>query len=88
MANRARLSTCRLPAAKEVRFTLERAGTYHYWATTTGMPLPFRGASDTQLSGAIVVDPAQGAIEADRVLVITDWTSLTREQLKTHRERR
>ena len=47
--------------SKEVRFTLDRAGTYHYWATTTGMPLPFRGASDTQLSGAIVVDPADGA---------------------------
>jgi manganese oxidase len=68
--------------SEEVRFTLERAGTYHYWATTTGMPLPFRGASDTQLSGAIIVDPARGTIEADRVLVITDWTSLTREQLK------
>jgi FtsP/CotA-like multicopper oxidase with cupredoxin domain len=66
---------------KEVRFTLGRAGTYHYWATTTGMPLPFRAASDTQLSGAIVVDPADGAVEADRVLVITDWTSVTREQL-------
>ncbi len=68
---------------KEVRFTLDRAGTYHYWATTTGMPLAYRGAPDTQLSGALVVDPAQGETEADRVLVITDWTSLTREQLKT-----
>ncbi len=67
---------------KDVRFTLDRAGTYHYWGTTTGMPLPFRGAPDTQLSGALVVDPAEGAPEADRVLVITEWTSLTREQLK------
>ena len=52
-----------VPAAgsREVRFTLDRAGTYHYWATTTGMPLPFRGASDTQLSGALVVDPAEAA---------------------------
>ena len=24
---------------------------------TTGMPLPFRGADDTQLSGAFIVDP-------------------------------
>jgi FtsP/CotA-like multicopper oxidase with cupredoxin domain len=68
---------------QEVRFLLDRAGTYHYWATTTGMPLVFRGAPDTPLSGALVVDPVQGAPEADRVLVITDWTSLTREQLKT-----
>jgi FtsP/CotA-like multicopper oxidase with cupredoxin domain len=67
---------------KEVRFTLDRPGTYHYWGTTTGMPLPFRGAHDTQLSGALVVDPAEGAPGADRVLVISDWTSLTREQLK------
>ena len=51
-----------VPAAgtREVRFTLDRAGTYHYWATTTGMPLPFRGASDTQLSGALVVDRRRG----------------------------
>ena len=71
------------PGRREVRFTLGRAGTYHYWATTTGMPLPFRGASDTQLSGALVVDPAPRLTpEADRVLVITDWTSLTRDELK------
>ena len=51
-----------VPAAgsREVRFTLGRAGTYHYWATTTGMPLLFRGASDTQLSGAFVVDRRRG----------------------------
>ena len=35
-----------------------RAGTYHYWATSTGMPLVFRAVGDTQLSGAFVVDPA------------------------------
>ena len=74
-----------VPAAgsREVRFTLDRAGTYHYWGTTTGMPLPFRGASDTQLSGALVVDRAEADADADRVLVITDWTDLTIEQLKT-----
>jgi manganese oxidase len=72
-----------VPAAssREVRFTVERAGTYHYWGTTTGMPLPFRGASDTQLSGALVVDRADADADADRVLVITDWTSLTRDEL-------
>ncbi len=73
-----------VPAAgsREVRFTIDRAGTYHYWGTTTGMPLPFRGASDTQLSGALVVDRADADAAADRVLVITDWTSLTRDELK------
>ncbi len=66
---------------REVRFKSGGAGTYHYWATTTGMPLPFRGAGDTQLSGAFIVDPAEGS-EPDRVLVITEWTSLTNEQLR------
>jgi FtsP/CotA-like multicopper oxidase with cupredoxin domain len=67
---------------REVRFASGAAGTYHYWATTTGMPLSFRATSDSQLSGAFIVDPAEGAAENDRVLVITEWTSLTREQLR------
>jgi FtsP/CotA-like multicopper oxidase with cupredoxin domain len=71
------------PASSQVvRFTLARAGTFHYWATTTGMPLMFRGAADTQLSGALVVDAPEADPLADRVLVITEWTSLTREQLQ------
>ena len=68
--------------AREIRFRSGRAGTYHYWATTTGMPLPFRAVNDTQLSGAFIVDPPGAAPKADRVLVVTDWTSLTREQLQ------
>ena len=68
-------------AVREVRFAAGRPGTYHYWATTTGMPLPFRATEDTQLSGAFIVDPA-GESANDRVLVITDWTSLNRAQLK------
>jgi manganese oxidase len=70
-------------ATRQVAFTIERAGTYHYWGTTTGMPLRFRGAADTQLSGALIVDPRGAPVSADRVLVITDWTSLTRQQLST-----
>ena len=66
---------------REVRFKSGVAGTYHYWATTTGMPLQFRAVDDTQLSGAFIVDAAGVAPDADRVLVITDWTDLTREQL-------
>jgi manganese oxidase len=67
---------------RDVRFVTGRAGTYHYWATTTGMPLPFRAAGDTQLSGAFIVDPPGADAEADRVLVITDWTSVTPLQLR------
>ncbi len=69
-------------ASREVRFARGRPGTYHYWASSTGMPLSFRGATDTQMSGAFVVDPAAGNVRPDRVLVSTEWTSLTRAQLR------
>jgi len=62
---------------REVRFASGRAGTYHYWATTFWAPVPFR-----ELAGGFIVDPP-GAVIADRVLVITEWTNLTREQLLT-----
>jgi manganese oxidase len=68
--------------ARQVQFKTGPAGTYHYWATTTGMPLMFRAVSDTQLSGAFIVDPAGGEPPNDRVFVITDWTSLTLAQLR------
>jgi FtsP/CotA-like multicopper oxidase with cupredoxin domain len=61
----------------EAQFTINRAGTFHYWATSMGAPVPFR-----ELAGALVVDPAEGAVEADRVMVITEWTSLTPPQLR------
>ena len=68
---------------RALRFKSGPAGTYHYWATTTGMPFVFRAVGDTQLSGAFIVDPAGGAVDVDeRVFVITDWTSLTIEQLR------
>jgi FtsP/CotA-like multicopper oxidase with cupredoxin domain len=66
--------------ARQIRFASGTAGTYHYWATTTGLPLTLRSV-DAQLSGAFIVDPASGHPEPDRVLVITEWTSLTRAQL-------
>ena len=62
-------------AAREVRFVSGRAGTYHYWATTMGAPVPFR-----ELAGGFIVDPP-GRVEPDRVLVITEWSNLTAEQL-------
>jgi FtsP/CotA-like multicopper oxidase with cupredoxin domain len=61
----------------EVRFTSGRAGTYHYWASAMGAPVPFR-----ELGGAFIVDPPGGAVEPDRILVITEWTSLTPAQLR------
>jgi FtsP/CotA-like multicopper oxidase with cupredoxin domain len=61
---------------RETRFTSGRAGTYHYWASAIGAPVPFR-----ELAGAFVVDPPGGAVADDRVMVITEWTSLTARQL-------
>jgi FtsP/CotA-like multicopper oxidase with cupredoxin domain len=70
-------------ATRQVRFASGAPGTYHYWATATGMPLAFRGSHDTQLSGAFVVDAVGAAPDPDRLFVITEWTSLTTEQLMT-----
>ena len=67
--------------SQELRFMAGRAGTYHYWATTTRLPLGFRSVGDTQLSGAFIVDPVEAPAN-DRVLVITDWTNLTLDQLR------
>ncbi len=63
---------------RRAQFETGRPGTYHYWATTMGAPVPFR-----ELSGALVVDPRGGTSEPDRILVITEWTSLTPAQLAT-----
>ena len=59
-----------------VRFVSGRPGTYHYWATSMGSPIPFR-----ELAGALVVDPAGQAPDRDRIFVITEWNSLTPAQL-------
>ena len=59
---------------REVRFHLDAPGTYYYWGTTTGREINFRTGEDAQLTGAIVVDPAQGPIERDRILVVGMWT--------------
>ena len=71
-----------IPASTErtVRFKTGAAGTYHYSATTMPVPMPFRDGSDLQLSGAFIVDPAGLAAPPDRVLLITEWTSLSRQQ--------
>ena len=68
--------------SRQLRFTSGPAGTYHYWATTDRVPLAFRGADDTQLSGAFIVDAKGAAPGDDRVFVITEWTSVTRDQLR------
>ena len=59
-------------ASQEVRFDLNAPGTYFYWATTTPGPLQARRLRDTQLGGAIVVEPREGS-PADRVFVISTF---------------
>jgi FtsP/CotA-like multicopper oxidase with cupredoxin domain len=72
-----------VPAAGlgEGRFKAGQPGTYHYWATSTAMPLSFRGGPDSLLSGGFIVDPSDGPVAPDRVFVITEWSGLSREQL-------
>jgi FtsP/CotA-like multicopper oxidase with cupredoxin domain len=65
-------------AARDVRFLAGQAGTYHYWATALGAPVPFR-----ELAGALVIDPAGQTVPPDRIFVITEWSDLTAAQLRT-----
>jgi FtsP/CotA-like multicopper oxidase with cupredoxin domain len=62
---------------RDIRFASGRAGTYHYWATSLGAPVPFR-----ELAGALVVDPSDGPTAPDRIFVITEWADLTAAQLR------
>ena len=55
---------------RAVRFRVTSPGTYFYWATTRGArTLRDRFGPDSQLIGALIVDPA-GPVPADRVFII------------------
>ena len=49
---------------------LDAPGTYFYWGTTMGRAIDDRTREDSQLSGAIIVDPAEGPHPLDRVIVL------------------
>ena len=55
---------------RTIALSLSAPGTYHYWASRTARTLTSRPAVDSQLGGAIVVDPPGAAIP-DRVIVIS-----------------
>ncbi|MFL5623052.1 MAG: multicopper oxidase domain-containing protein [Gemmatimonadaceae bacterium] len=57
-------------ATREVRFESGPPGTYFYWATTTKNTLLYRNDLDSQLSGAIIVDPRDAPPAKDRTFVI------------------
>ncbi len=61
------------PGAKQqIRFMAGAPGTYFYWGTTTGSGIERRAAIETQLAGALVIDPP-GAVANDRIFVISIW---------------
>jgi FtsP/CotA-like multicopper oxidase with cupredoxin domain len=60
---------------RDVTFNVGKAGTYFYWAATDPkITIGQRAGGDSQLSGAIVVDPP-GGTDADRVLVLGEWNT-------------
>lgn len=57
---------------REVRYRPDRPGTYLYWGSSTGEPIQNRSRRDSQLTGAIVVDPAGARPDsAERIFVMT-----------------
>jgi manganese oxidase len=60
-------------ATRELTVRLDAVGTFAYWGVLKGLTaFPQRDWLDSQLSGAIVVDPA-GASAKDRIFVVTEW---------------
>jgi FtsP/CotA-like multicopper oxidase with cupredoxin domain len=66
---------------REVRFRAGASGTYYYWGSTAGRTIHRRAGSDSQLNGAIVVDPPGAANRSnDRVFVIGQWDNVRTAQ--------
>ncbi len=69
----------RVPYGKvaTIRFRAGAAGTFYYWGDTTGKALPNRFGADSQLNGALVVDPANARMPSDdRIFVISQWINV------------
>jgi FtsP/CotA-like multicopper oxidase with cupredoxin domain len=61
---------------REVRHRLDSPGTYFYWGAFKGSAAVDRFWKDSQLNGALVVDPPGGSTR-DHVLVLSEWFLLT-----------
>jgi FtsP/CotA-like multicopper oxidase with cupredoxin domain len=59
-------------ATRELQFRLNAPGTFFYWGVLGGTTLADRLWLDSQLNGAIVVDPPGGS-PPDHVFVISEW---------------
>jgi FtsP/CotA-like multicopper oxidase with cupredoxin domain len=58
---------------REIRFLAGAPGTYFYWGATTDVTLGQRVPRDSQLSGALIVDPRGRAPRDERIFVIGVW---------------
>jgi FtsP/CotA-like multicopper oxidase with cupredoxin domain len=64
-------------ASQEFKFKSGRAGTYFYWAETTGVVYTQRLMVDSQLTGAFIVDPARVEDRLDdRIFVLSEWAEI------------
>jgi FtsP/CotA-like multicopper oxidase with cupredoxin domain len=60
-------------ATREVDFHAAAPGVFLYWASAAGAALDHRDAVDSQLSGALVIDPP-GPPPQDRIFVLDHWS--------------
>ena len=60
-------------ATRDVEFMANTVGTYWYAGHTVPGPVQARTEEDSQLNGAIVVDPPGAPLSRDRVLLISWW---------------
>jgi manganese oxidase len=60
-------------ATRSLRFAAGEPGTYFYWGSTTGHGMDEREDIDSQLSGALIIEPAEGPVAPDRVFVLGLW---------------
>ncbi|HET9332343.1 MAG TPA: multicopper oxidase domain-containing protein [Gemmatimonadota bacterium] len=63
---------------RETRFVADVEGTYFYWGTTTGSRLVFEAPDsrlfeDSQLGGALIVDPAGTPPTHDEIMIMSVW---------------
>ncbi len=58
---------------REAHFRADVEGTYFYWAGKPGVPFEDRVFNDSQLNGALVIDPPGGRTD-DRIFLISQYT--------------
>ena len=72
-------------ATREIRTRFDSAGSYYYWASSTGRTLDNRTGFDSQLSGAIMIDDPGVRAPRDRIFVLGMWADTSGRVLSTRR---